>query len=288
MDSMQDILNIEIKKIKAMSENYFLDIPQEFQSDIISYFSAPSKYLRSKLLILSQFGLQQNISETTIKLAIAIEFAHNASLLHDDVIDEAKIRRTAPSFNIKTSPKIAILAGDWVIAQILKILNEINNQEINLLFANAISNMSIGEIYQFYNKFKTPTLEEYYYKNYQKTGELFKIAIIAPLILSKNYAKIEPAQNFVKYFSNAFQINDDIKNYFNKSSDKPTQTDEKQGIYTLPIILKANNKNANLYEECCQILEHQVKLAIESLDFVEDNRVRKTIISLCENLLEDV
>lgn len=285
---MQNILDKQIQILKEKIKVYFQDIPNNFQSDIENYFNAPSKYLRTKLLCLSQLGLKQDINETILNLAVAIEFAHNASLLHDDVIDDAKIRRTLPSFNVKTSAKIAILTGDWIIAQIMKILNEINNQEIYTLFTQAISNMSLGEIEQFYNKFKMPTLEEYYKKNLQKTGELFKIAIISPLILNNKTENLKTAIKFANIYANAFQINDDIKNYFNKSKDKPNKTDEQQGIFTLPLILKEQNKNANLYEECCKILEHQVKLAIENLDFVEDNTVKETMISICKKLLEDV
>lgn len=287
MDKMQNIIDNQIRNLKENFKSYFKYIHQNFKHDIELYFDAPSKYIRTRFLLLSQLGIKKEINEVILNLATAIEFAHNASLLHDDVIDESKIRRNLPSFNQKTSNKIAILCGDWLISQTMKILNEINNKELYTLFSNAISNMSLGEIEQLYNRYKLPTLKEYYQKNFKKTGELFKIAILSPLILNNKTQNIKIAEHFAKYYANAFQINDDIKNYFNKSQDKPNQTDEKQGIYTLPTIIKKNNPNTNLYEECCKILEHQVKLAIENLDFIEDDEVKSIMISMCENLLED-
>lgn len=278
----------ELLKIKKEMLTIIDNLPTFFKQDIEPLFKAPSKNLRAKLGILFQKAVFGELNDTIIKALSAIELAHNASLLHDDVIDEAEIRRNQPTLNETTNAKIAILAGDWIISQIMLILNDINNHELYENFANAIKIMSLGEIEQFYNKYKVPTIEQYYKKNEAKTGQLFKLAVIAPFILNEQKNNIDNAISFAKNFSNAFQIKDDIRNYFAKDNDKPVKNDEEQGIYTLPIILKNNTTNENLYEECCKILKHQVNLSIESLEFIEDNKYKKLIIELCNDLLRNI
>ena len=200
-------------------------------------------------------------------------------------MDDAKSRRNNISYNEKFGVKPAILAGDWLLSKVLSILNEIEELEIYKMFSNAIQNMTEGELVQYYGKYTVPTLEEYFEKNYKKTGQLYTIASVAPLILSKEYGHIDSLKQFAKYFSNAFQIADDLSDYFVKTEDKTGCSDVEQGIYTLPEIIKINYNDKDLYEECCKILKHQVNLSLECLSFIEENEYKEAIILLCKSLL---
>ena len=283
-----DLIKSEIQKVKNIifSETKYNNKP--IDDDIKRYLCAPAKNLRIALCILFSKSHFEKTDEKIYYCAAAIELTHNASLLHDDVIDEAETRRSQISFNKKTNSKTAILTGDLLIAKTMMLLNKISNKNIYHAFAETFNNMAFGEVLEYYSRYKLNTLEEYYKKNTYKTGELFKLAASIPFIINNEPQKAEFARNFAKHYANAFQIRDDIVNYFGLKDNKPTKTDNQQGIYTLPDIIKTQNNSANLYEESCKILEHQVNLSMDSLDFLNESKYKKAILSLCHNLLKGI
>ena len=106
------------------------------------YLKAPSKLLRPIMCNKKKKALYGEVNDKILYISSAIELAHNASLLHDDVIDDALMRRNINSFNEKFGSKSAILAGDWLVSQVMFFLNKVGNNKLYELFAEAIKKMA--------------------------------------------------------------------------------------------------------------------------------------------------
>lgn len=216
----------------------------EFDSALTEYFKAPSKKIRSVIAFLFFKALSYEINDNFIKLQAAVEIIHNATLIHDDIIDKSDIRRGLETFNSRFDNSLAVISGDYLLSVALKHLLSLNNCEILNIFANAIDKMCVGEIYQYFNKFKLPTIEEYVEKSKDKTSSLFSTSFEAASILYDFDRNI--ALDFANNFGVAFQIRDDILN-FTDSDNKPVKNDYEEGIFTAPVIY-ANGDIENISE----------------------------------------
>ena len=117
------------------------------------------------------------LNKKQITIQTVIELVHNASLIHDDVIDDCSERRGDKSFNAGFGSRLSVIAGDYILSFALTKLAELNSSDILKLFARTLNNMCKGEIDQHFSKFKIPSIEEYIEKTYNKTGALFETAL---------------------------------------------------------------------------------------------------------------
>ncbi len=216
-------------------ENSILDFVKEVGNDeIIKIFNEISKgkMLRSKL-ILKVAGE----SEEAIKLSSIIEMIHLASLLHDDVIDDADVRRGQPSINASFGNKISIMLGDILYSKAFFELSKFN-EEIAKVVSNAVTLLSVGEFLdvQLTDNFNSDR-EIYFDMVYKKTSSLIEASAKASAILvGKNSDKFGL---YGKNLGIAFQIVDDILDITQSSEKlgKPAMSDFKEGKTTLPYIL---------------------------------------------------
>ena len=210
----------------------------------------------------------------------AIEIIHNASLIHDDVVDESDIRRGSKTLNKIFNNKTAILTGDYLLSIALEKLNSLNSPETISMCANTLANMCIGEVNQYFSKFKIPTLEQYLKKTEQKTAKLFQTAVCGAMQLSGKTA-ITEAENFSHAFGMAFQIRDDILNLTALNSLKPSQNDISEGIYNAPVIFAGNTSNLNEgIEKTKTLLNNYVVEAEKALSNLEDNKYKLALKEL--------
>ena len=210
----------------------------------------------------------------------AIEIIHNASLIHDDVVDESDIRRGSKTLNKIFNNKTAILTGDYLLSIALEKLNSLNSPETISMCANTLANMCIGEVNQYFSKFKIPTLEQYLKKTEQKTAKLFQTAVCGAMQLSGKTA-ITEAENFSHAFGMAFQIRDDILNLTALNSLKPSQNDISEGIYKAPVIFAGNTSNLDEgIEKTKALLNNYVVEAEKALSNLEDNKYKLALKEL--------
>ena len=210
----------------------------------------------------------------------AIEIIHNASLIHDDVVDESDIRRGSKTLNKIFNNKTAILTGDYLLSIALEKLNSLNSPETISMCANTLANMCIGEVNQYFSKFKIPTLEQYLKKTEQKTAKLFQTAVCGAMQLSGKTA-ITEAENFSHAFGMAFQIRDDILNLTALNSLKPSQNDISEGIYNAPVIFAGNTSNLDEgIEKTKTLLNNYVVEAEKALSNLEDNKYKLALKEL--------
>ena len=201
--------------------------------------NAQGKKLRPLLTLLISKMLKYR-GNSDINLAVCIEFIHNATLLHDDVIDEGKVRRGKVSANQIWGNKISVLVGDYLLSKAFKLM--VKNKSLKLLEILSETSLILarGQI-QDVNNFQNIHLSENKYLKIinAKTAELFRISCYLPTILTNQKISIQKSfNNFGFNFGMAFQLSDDILDYFGKTRQmgKVIGKDFFEGKITYPMI----------------------------------------------------
>ena len=273
-EKYSQILNLAKKEIEEIRYNLTADIntQEPLKTKLSNILNAPSKHIRPLISFLYLKALDLNIDQKQILFQTAIELVHNASLIHDDVIDNSDIRRNSKTINEEFDNKLAVISGDYILSIALHKISKLNSPQIIEMFAETLSFMTNGEINQQFSKFKIPTIGDYIKKTEQKTAKLFETAICGSLILANSNEK---ASDFAKNFGIAFQIRDDIINI------KTTKTDIKDGIYTAPIIYTGNIENfQNGIEKSHTLLNNYIDNAYQAINHIEENKYKIAIIEL--------
>lgn len=181
----------------------------------------------------------------TFPAAAAVEILHAATLVHDDIIDEAKLRRGKMTISEKHKINLAVYTGDYLLTRSLRLLLEtgLKPEKLDIL-ARSISLLCEGEVEQYLSKFSVASVYQYLKRILSKTGVLFS----ASMILGAKTANLpdDTARSFGRFgmcFGAAFQIRDDLKDLLSEQSTegKPVLNDLKEGIATLPVIIAARN-----------------------------------------------
>ena len=208
------------------------------------------------LLMAKNFG---KVSRVTQHAAVGLELLHTASLVHDDVVDEAAERRGQASVNADYDNKVAVLVGDYVLSTALLHVSYTHSEMIVRRLAELGRTLSDGEILQLANIQNKEVTEEVYYKIIErKTAALFETcAAIGAESAGATEEQVEAARLFGKNLGIVFQIRDDIFDYYDSEVEigKPTGNDFAEGKLTLPIIYALNATQ----DEDMMRLVHKVK-----------------------------
>ncbi len=240
-----EIIQKELEKVnKKIDEALFSDYT--ILKEILNYpIENRGKQLRAVLGILAGKAVNNNeeLNTSQINFLSSIELIHNATLIHDDVIDNAEIRRDKQSLYKKFGNKLAILAGDYYLSAALNLVININNENLKTAFSSAIKELIEGELFQDFSLFKIPSMEEYLDTIRRKTAILFELSCFGASLLSNtvNKESCQKLKEFGLNFGIGFQIIDDLKNFQNYEN-KPIQNDFENGIMTLPVILLTQNE----------------------------------------------
>ncbi len=188
------------------------------------------------LLIAKAFG---QISMVTQNAAIGLELLHTASLVHDDVVDEAKIRRGQASVNAIYDNQVSVLVGDFILATALLKISHTCNDRIVEALAELGRSLAKGELLQLSNVDSDEISEESYFEVIKKkTAAMFETcAVLGALSVEMPDEIVENCGMFGQNLGIAFQIRDDIFDYFSDQNiGKPTGNDMEEGKLTLPAI----------------------------------------------------
>lgn len=205
-------------------------------------FDAGGKRIRPAIVLLVSRAtmLDLEITSRHRRLAEITEMIHTASLVHDDVVDEAALRRNVPTVNSLFDNRIAVLAGDFLFAQSSWYLANLDNLQVVKLLSEVIRDFAEGEIFQGINRFDTSlTLKAYLDKSYYKTASLMANSSKSAAILSDASAEvIDSLYNYGKYLGLAFQIVDDILDFTSPTEvlGKPSGSDLISGNITAPAL----------------------------------------------------
>ncbi|MFH1523501.1 MAG: polyprenyl synthetase family protein, partial [Chloroflexota bacterium] len=177
-----------------------------------------------------------------ITLAAAVEMLHTATLVHDDLIDGALLRRSMPTLNSHWSPAATILTGDYMFARAAKLAADSDNLPLIKLFAETLATIVNGELSQLFASRGVISRENYTKRIYAKTASLFEMTTQASAMVSPVDEKLVEAMRQCGYYLGmAFQIVDDILDFTGEQEavGKPVGSDLLQGLVTLPAIYYA-------------------------------------------------
>jgi len=230
------------------------------------------------LLVLLSAKISGGVTERTYRGATLVELLHTATLIHDDVVDDADKRRGMWSINALFKNKVAVLMGDYLLSRGLMISVEGKDYDFLGVTTNAVKRMSEGELLQIQKTRKLDIDEETYFKVISdKTASLLETCCsIGALSTTENKDYIEAMRNFGHSLGMSFQIRDDILDYEGKSNliGKPIGGDIKEKKITLPLIYSLNNVSKNEASRIRKILKNgndKTKVK-EVMQFVHENK----------------
>ena len=180
--------------------------------------------------------------EKLVTLGAAVEMLHTATLVHDDLIDGALLRRGLPTLNARWSPAATVLTGDFMFARAAKLAAEADHLPLMKLFAETLAIIVNGELTQLFTSRGLINRENYYQRIYAKTASLFEMSARAAAMVSPvDEEMVETMRIFGYETGMAFQIADDILDFSGDQTavGKPLGSDLLQGLVTLPAIYYA-------------------------------------------------
>ncbi len=250
-------------------------------------FGAGGKRIRPAIVLLVARATMPDgdITPRHRRLAEITEMIHTASLVHDDVVDEAELRRQVPTVNNIFGNRIAVLAGDFLFAQSSWYLANLDNLEVVKLLSEVIRDFAEGEILQGINRFDTNLSQSAYLeKSYYKTASLIANSAKAAVILSNESSEL--AESLYEYGKNlglAFQIVDDILD-FTASTEvlgKPAGSDLISGNLTAPVLF-AMEENSYLIKLIEREFSEDGDIE-EALNIVKQNNAIERSLALASN-----
>jgi len=210
----------------------------ELRAALRHLLSAGGKRVRPTMGLLAGKMLGANPGRL-ITLAAAVELLHTATLVHDDLIDGALLRRGNPTLNARWSPASTVLTGDFIFARAAKLAAETDCLPLMRQFAETLAIIVNGELTQLFSSFATFSRESYERRIHAKTASLFEMSARAAAMISPvDEAVVESMRSFGYQVGMAFQIVDDILDFNGQQTEvgKPVGSDLLQGLITLPTI----------------------------------------------------
>ncbi|SDG34574.1 heptaprenyl diphosphate synthase [Selenomonas sp. WCT3] len=242
---MFDVIQEDIEKLNegligAVSSP--VDLVTEIGTHLVT---AGGKRIRPALCLLAAHGGPAYSLERLLPLAEALELIHTASLVHDDVIDEADTRRGCITANAKWDNQVAILSGDYIFAKAFGLIadGEYGNY-VSKRLADLVCNLSVGEIIQNHTVYHAvKDLDNYYNRIQKKTADFLEICCeLGAYVGGFEQEEVRRLAEYGHCIGMAFQITDDLLDILQTSEKigKPAGNDIRQGIVTLPVIHALN------------------------------------------------
>jgi octaprenyl-diphosphate synthase len=239
------------------------------ESYVLYAIGSRGKRLRPLLALLAG-GATGRINSGHVDLAVIIELIHLATLVHDDVMDEAQRRRAQPTANARWGNSLSVLLGDCLFAHALTLSTNFENADIGRAIARTAATVCSGEMIQTQRRFDLNlTVQDYLRIVRMKTGSLFSTAAeLAALISEADPNVIGTFKNFGIQIGTAYQIYDDCVDLAGSESvtGKTLGTDLRKGKFTLPVLIFLRSASEFERERCCQlVLEEKIEEMIELL-----------------------
>ena len=236
-------------------------------------FSTPGKNIRPAITLLAS-NFYPHDERNTEKMATGVELLHIASLIHDDTVDGAMLRRGKMTISSLWGPKAAVLAGDYIFAASATLVCDTGNIRVIRRFAETIMELSSGELQEMAETYNPEqSMQGYLDRIYNKTASLFTTAAESGAILSG--APEACSQSMRSYGHNlgmAFQVVDDILDFDGTEEEigKPIGSDLANGVVTLPTLIAMQRRS------CCDA----VKRVLANPD---DEDLMEEVVSLIQN-----
>ncbi len=234
-EAVRNDLEQVTEKMRTVSkmDNAFLD------ASIEMILTAGGKRMRPALTLL--VGRACNAPyEQVLSVAASVELLHTATLVHDDLVDNAEERRNSPTLHTQLPLGLTVLTGDFLFAQSAALAAEAANVRVVQVFADTLVTICKGEILQAQTRWKVSDMAGYHQRIYGKTAALFEAAAISAAILGDiSEDAVQTYATFGRELGLAFQIVDDALDFVASSQKlgKPAGHDLREGYITLPAML---------------------------------------------------
>ena len=257
------IISEELKKFDLMYNSMKSENPR-LQKMIEYMYKTDGKKIRPILLLLTAKALGE-INEATYHAAVTIELLHTATLIHDDVVDEADMRRGQPSLNSIFDNRKTVLCGDFFLSSALTQSVLTQDLEIVSTIANLGKKLAEGELQQLLIADEVIISEEEYFNVIrQKTASLLSACMkIGALTVDADKEVVNKFSELGELIGMSFQLRDDIFDYFDTNIGKPTGNDIREGKITLPLIYA--------FEHTGVIDNEKASVIVENKDYTDEN-----------------
>lgn len=234
LDLVQGLLVRVEEQMQTLTSDHHPDLEVALQH----LFSSGGKRIRPAVALLTG-GMLGADPERLVKLAAAIELLHTATLVHDDLIDGASLRRGIATLNTQWSPAATVLTGDFIFARAAKMAAETDSVAVMRIFAETLATIVNGELVQMFSSQGVVEKEHYEQRIYAKTASMFELATTAAAFLSPMEDNlVDISRSFGYQIGMAFQIVDDVLDFTGEQQTvgKPVASDLRQGLITLPVL----------------------------------------------------
>ena len=275
----------------------------------------PGKRLRPSIVLLSALSVNNRINKNIIFASAAVELLHNASIIHDDIVDEAKLRRGVKSANKIWGDHATVLAGDYLLAKSLFLINKSKNPAVMSSVTAAASELANGQILDIMlSKREIPFNEKIYFKmiNLKTASLISSSSEIGAMLSGANRSTVNSMRKYGVSLGISYQLIDDVLDFIgdSKNMGKKAMSDIKEGKVSLPMLICLKNlkksesykpknilinKNFNrsnlsfLYnlvldseaiEETIRIANNYSLKAVSSLKNLKDSKFKEALINL--------
>ncbi|PGT87462.1 MULTISPECIES: heptaprenyl diphosphate synthase component II [Bacillaceae] len=311
LKAMYSFLNNDLTIIeKELEKTAVSEYPLLRQANL-ELLQAGGKRIRPVFVLLSaMFG---NYDIQRVKhVAVALETIHMASLVHDDVIDDAELRRGKPTVKSRYDNRIAMYTGDYLLARSLEVMTNIEDPLAHKILSQAIVDVCLGEIEQIKDKYQfDQTLRTYLRRIKRKTALLIAVSCQLGAVSAGASEDVHRKLYWFGYYVGmSFQITDDILDFTSTAEElgKPVGSDLLQGNITLPVLFALEDPimkrdiekismkttpediqqilekilNSGVIERSAQVSERYLHKAFRILDELPKNRARSTLQSIAK------
>ncbi len=249
--------------------------------------SNPGKQLRPAITLLCSNLFESSNKLNSLKMATAVELLHIATLIHDDTVDSADLRRGSATASNLWGSNVAVLLGDYIFASSAIFVCETGNIVLVKRFAETIVELSKGELIENIdaNNFEL-SKEKYFNKTYLKTASLFKTSSFSgALIGNASNTEVKSLTDFGFHFGMGYQIQDDVIDIISNENKegKPVSNDLNEGVVTLPVInyLKTLSKNNEFNKtlNTLKSLTSQSKIELQNKIIASDSIEKSLVVS---------
>lgn len=271
-DEIRDLISSDLERLQKIIKQSLSSNSPLLNEIVDKYLETKGKQIRPIIVVLSAKFFGAEVSDGVLCGAASVELLHNASLIHDDVIDETKQRRGHDTINNTWDNHIAVLVGDFFVSNALACAIRTNDFRVISTISELGKELSTGEIDQI-DVAKHHSIDEQTYFSIinKKTASLFQSCVkVGGYSVGASDADIANLSKFVELLGLSFQIKDDIFDYFKDDAiGKPTGNDLREGKVTLPLIYALSHTDAPRHEEMRRLADSD-SLTTEQIETLID------------------
>lgn len=271
-DEIRDLISSDLERLQKMIKQSLSSNSPLLNEIVDKYLETKGKQIRPIIVVLSAKFFGAEVSDGVLCGAASVELLHNASLIHDDVIDETKQRRGHDTINNTWDNHIAVLVGDFFVSNALACAIRTNDFRVISTISELGKELSTGEIDQI-DVAKHHSIDEQTYFSIinKKTASLFQSCVkVGGYSVGASDIDIANLSQFVELLGLSFQIKDDIFDYFKDDAiGKPTGNDLREGKVTLPLIYALSHTESPRHEEMRRLADSD-SLTTEQIETLID------------------